>query len=350
MGIAGDAGAKGRTNVLIGMRAPTSALLVTRLAAEHGLTEAACLAGTGLQGADLRKPGALVTGAQEIAIITNVLRALPDSPGLGLAAGLRYHATVHGMWGYALIASQSIRDAIDIGLRFLELSYSFCDITAEETSDEIALVIEPPATDPAVARFVAERDINVIATLLRDIAGPARRLSAVRLPYAKPAPEAARRIDEALSFAPHYDCAHYATVFDKSTVDDPLPQADPYTAELATQQCRELAAQRRALTGTAGRVRDLLFGQPRGPMSEAEVAAALHLSGRTLRRQLTAEGHSYRTLLDEVRFTLARELLTGTDLPTAAIADRLGYTEGASFTRAFQRWSGTTPLRWRKSQ
>ncbi|MEV0761824.1 AraC family transcriptional regulator ligand-binding domain-containing protein [Nocardia sp. NPDC050435] len=346
----GDAEAKGRRNALIGMRAPTSALLVTRLAAEHGLTEADCLRGTGLRGSDLRTPGTLVTGSQEIAIITNVLRALPDSPGLGLAAGLRYHATVHGMWGYALIASQSIRDAIEVGLRFLDLSYSFCDITAVENGTEIALVIEPAVADPRVARFVAERDINVIATLLRDIAGPAQRLSAVRLPYPEPPPEAARRIDAALSFTPEYECAHYATVFDKRVVDDPLPQADPYTADLATQQCRELAAQRRALTGTAGRVRDLLFGRTRGPLSEAEVAAALHLSGRTLRRQLAAEGHSYRSLLDEVRRTLACELLTGTDLSTAAVADRLGYTEAASFTRAFQRWTGTTPLRWRRTQ
>ncbi|GAB2663982.1 AraC family transcriptional regulator [Nocardia goodfellowii] len=350
MGPTADAAASGRGNALIGMRAPTSALLVTRLAAEHGLAESDCLHGTGLLGADLRKPGTLVTGAQEITIITNVLRALPDSPGLGLAAGLRYHATVHGMWGYALIASQSIRDAIDIGLRFLDLSYSFCEITAEESADEIALVIRPVVPDPLVARFVAERDINVIATLLRDIAGPAQRLSAVRLPYPRPGPEAVRRIEDALSFAPQYDCDHYATVFDKSVIDDPLPQADPYTAELATQQCRELAAQRRALTGTAGRVRDLLFGHARGPLTEAEVAAALHLSGRTLRRQLAAEGHSYRSLLDEVRHTLACELLTGTDLPTAAIADRLGYGEAASFTRAFQRWSGTTPLRWRRAQ
>lgn len=331
------------------LRTPTSALLITRLATEYGVSEQDCLRRTGLRGDDLRG-GTLVTGAQEIALISNVLRALPDIAGLGLLAGLRYHATAHGIWGYALIASQSLRDAIEVGLRYLELSYSFCLITAVESADEVSLVIVPEVTDPAVARFVAERDIGIIATLYRDIAGPTARLHTVRLPYPEPESDAARRIAETLSCAVQYDCAHYAAVFDRSTVDDPLPQADPHTADLAAGQCRDLAAARRALTGTSGQVRDVVFAQPRGPLTEAEAAAALHLSTRTLRRRLAAEGHSFRSLLDEVRSALACELLSGTDLPTAAIADRLGYSESASFTRAFRRWTGMSPLRWRKAQ
>ncbi|MBL1074442.1 AraC family transcriptional regulator [Nocardia sp. 2] len=337
-------------SVLTALRAPTSALLVTRLAAEHGMTEAECLRHTGLRGEDLRKPGTLVTGSQEIALITNVLRSVPGTIGLGLAAGVRYHATAHGIWGYALIASQSIRDAVDVGLRFLDLSYSFCRITAEISGSELSLVIEPAVTDPLVARFVAERDIGVITTLHRDISGPDARLHAVRLAYPEPDPDTAHTIAETLSVTPKYGCDGYAAIFDLNMVDDPLPLADPYTADQIYRQCRELADQRRALTGTAGQVRDVLFTQPRGPLTEPEVAAALHLSTRTLRRQLATEGHSYRSLVDEVRNTLACELLSGTDLPTATIADRLGYSESASFTRAFQRWNGVSPLRWRKAQ
>ncbi|MEU0542664.1 AraC family transcriptional regulator [Nocardia sp. NPDC005978] len=335
-------------SVLTALRAPTSALLITRLAAEHGLTESDCLRHSGLSADHLRRPGALITGAQEIAIITNLLDALPDTPGLGFAAGLRYHATAHGIWGYALISSRSLRDAIDVGLRFLDLSYSFCRITTTESGRDLALVITPEVVDPRVARFVAERDIGIIATLHRDITGPEAEMRAVRLPY--PRPPTARRIAETLSLTPNYGQQDYAAVFDTAMVDAPLPQADPYTAALTTDQCSDLLSRRRARTSLAGQVREVLFAGRRGALSETETATALHLSTRTLRRQLAAEGQSYRTLLDEGRSALARELLSGTDLPTAAIADRLGYSEAASFTRAFQRWTGSTPLRWRHAQ
>ncbi|MGX1806122.1 AraC family transcriptional regulator [Nocardia sp. NPDC055321] len=337
-------------SVLTALRAPTSALLVTRLAAEQGLTESDCLRHSGLSAEHLRRPGALITGAQEIAIITNLLDALPDTPGLGFAAGLRYHATAHGIWGYALISSRSLRDAIDVGLRFLELSYSFCRISTTESGRELALVITPEVDDPRVARFVAERDIGIIATLHRDITGPEAEMRGVRLPYARPNPRTAREISETLSLTPNYGQDGYAAVFDAATVDAPLPQADPYTAALTTDQCSDLLSRRRARTSLAGQVREVLFAGRRGALSETETATALHLSTRTLRRQLAAEGQSYRTLLDEGRSALAFELLSGTDLPTAAIADRLGYSEAASFTRAFQRWAGSTPLRWRHAQ
>ncbi|MFB8007062.1 AraC family transcriptional regulator [Nocardia sp. NPDC056000] len=337
-------------SVLTALRAPTSALLITRLAAEHGVSEATCLRGTGVAPAELRRPGALVTGAQEIAIITNVLRAVPDTTGFGLAAGLRYHATAHGIWGYALIASRSVRDAIDVGLRFLDLSYSFSRITAVESAGELALVIEPEVTDPVLARFVAERDIGIIATLYSDITAAGARLHAIRLPYSGQDFANAHPTTELISDTTQYGADDYAAVFDVRTVDAPLPQSDPYTADLTTQQCRELAIARRARIGTAGQVREVVLTPPRGLLTESEVATALHISTRTLRRQLAAEGHSYRSLVDEVRCTLACELLSATTLPTATIADRLGYSESASFTRAFARWTGQSPLRWRKAQ
>ncbi|USX52616.1 helix-turn-helix transcriptional regulator [Lentzea sp. HUAS12] len=73
------------------------------------------------------------------------------------------------------------------------------------------------------------------------------------------------------------------------------------------------------------------------------IAVRLHLSARTLRRHLAAEGTSVRRLVDEARRTEAVELVALDHLSVEQVALRLGYTDAATFIRAFRRWSGTTP-------
>jgi AraC-like DNA-binding protein len=67
------------------------------------------------------------------------------------------------------------------------------------------------------------------------------------------------------------------------------------------------------------------------------------MSGRQLQRVLQAEGTTYQALLDEARrdLALARLRLPGTT--AAEVALLLGYSEAGAFTRAFRRWTGTTP-------
>ena len=65
-------------------------------------------------------------------MIANLLRALGDPPGLGLEAGIRYHLTTYGIWGFAMISSPTWRSAIDIGLRYLDLTFAFTRIQARD--------------------------------------------------------------------------------------------------------------------------------------------------------------------------------------------------------------------------
>jgi AraC-like DNA-binding protein len=70
-----------------------------------------------------------------------------------------------------------------------------------------------------------------------------------------------------------------------------------------------------------------------------------------LNRRLKAEGTTFQKLLDEVRFEAACQLLDTGRIPITEIAVSLGYAETSAFSRAFRRWSGTTPVeRRRRSQ
>jgi AraC-like DNA-binding protein len=78
-----------------------------------------------------------------------------------------------------------------------------------------------------------------------------------------------------------------------------------------------------------------------------QAAQIFNMSRRTLSRRLRAEGTTYEALLDEVRYEVACQLLGHTDMLVRGVAETLDYADSAAFTRAFCRWSGTTPARWR---
>jgi len=84
--------------------------------------------------------------------------------------------------------------------------------------------------------------------------------------------------------------------------------------------------------------------------SLAAAAKRVGLATRTLNRRLAAEGTSYLQLREEARYTIARQLLTGTRMPANQVADRLGYANASAFTRAFRQWSGKAPAEWRASK
>ncbi len=76
-------------------------------------------------------------------------------------------------------------------------------------------------------------------------------------------------------------------------------------------------------------------------------AAQLHISTRSLQRQLMNEGTSFRELVDRARRDRAVALLVDSDEPVSDIGTSLGYEDTSHFTRAFRRWFGTTPSSFR---
>ena len=132
--------------------------------------------------------------------------------------------------------------------------------------------------------------------------------------------------------------------FAASELDRPLARGDGRSRDLAEQLCREVVEPRRARSGLARDVRVLIAQTLSAGAPMPEVAAGLGLSERSLRRRLAAETIGYRELLDEVRGSVARELLGGrATIPVGDLATRLGYADATSFIVAFRRWNGTTP-------
>jgi AraC-like DNA-binding protein len=92
------------------------------------------------------------------------------------------------------------------------------------------------------------------------------------------------------------------------------------------------------------RLRDALA---QGRADAARMAVLLGVSERTLQRRLTELGRSFSDVVEDFRREEAARLLATPGLHLVEVAGRLGYAEQTSFTRAFRRWTGTTPGAWR---
>jgi AraC-like DNA-binding protein len=85
----------------------------------------------------------------------------------------------------------------------------------------------------------------------------------------------------------------------------------------------------------------------RGSPGCTEVARHFSVNRRTLNRRLRANGTHFRNIVDEVRFAVARQLVSDTDIPLGQLSAALHFSEASAFTRAFERWAGVSPSRLR---
>jgi AraC-like DNA-binding protein len=135
-------------------------------------------------------------------------------------------------------------------------------------------------------------------------------------------------------------------VFASSWLDQTIPGADPQRRDLVMGAIQQ--AQASSTMNFADIVRAALHQMVLSGTSSADnVALLCGIHARTLRKRLTAEGTSFQQLVGRTRFELAKQLLENTQLPISEIASALHFADAAVFSRAFRKWSMTSPRDWR---
>jgi len=128
-----------------------------------------------------------------------------------------------------------------------------------------------------------------------------------------------------------------------------IPGHDPSLARLLEGLARPIVEARAEVPGPAepaARVIRALLERGE-PATLDAIARALHVSRRTLQRQLAAAGTSVRGELDRARHEAALVLLRDVRSTVAEIAARLGFADPSQFTRAVRRWTGAAPTELR---
>lgn len=304
---------------------------------EHGVSDTALLAGSGIAPDDLADGERLVTARQELRVVRNLRSAVPGLSGVEV--GARYRAETFGVLGFALLSSRTLVEAANLALRFIDLSHTFAIPTPRLEGDVVVVEFDDQALPDDVAGFLVARDLTAVWKVLDQLRPggfPLKRVT-LRSPVGERAPHR-----EVLGAPVVGGAAANSMSFEAAHLDTRLPGGGG-ARTLSESMCADLVSRRRARAGLAQEVRVVIAQQLGQGASMTAVAAALGVGERSLRRRLRAEGTSFQALLDEVRETLALQLLDTGLLSVEDIALRLGYAEASTFIVAFRRWRGTTP-------
>ena len=218
--------------------------------------------------------------------------------------------------------------------------------------DTTKLILEPVPLPDSVRRILIDRDMTGTFNLVNEIQtqlGLNLAPLEVWLPFPKPA-EAA--IYEDFYRAPvKFDQPWCQAIIRNQDMAQPLPGYNRTAQEMYQNQCDALLARRQAEApeGLPDRVAaylELFIGEFPGA---DRAAAAFDMPERSFRRRLGDAGRSYQKILDGVRLEKARGYLADSSRSVEEIAGLLGYSEPAAFIRAFERWTGQTPSRYRKA-
>ncbi len=297
-------------------------------------------AGTGLSRVQVSDPGVRLPNRPTAVVIERALKVLP--PTIGLDVGRHQHVGNFGLLGLAMTTAATLGEAMQIGLRFTPVLGSLMRfVESASEAGTLALAGHMTLVFPSIHRFVTEEFFSSCLALGHGLLG--ERLRPLRIEFSYPAPAYRERYQEVFDCPLVFDQPQNRLVLDASVLATPLPTHNPIAARQVLALC-EAQMPDGAVPGEAtASVERLLRAQLPLDPKLAAIAAQMHVSERTLRRQLTGEGTSFHQIHDRLRVDQAYALLRERHLTIAAVGAAIGYKDPRDFRRAFKRLTGQTP-------
>lgn len=189
---------------------------------------------------------------------------------------------------------------------------------------------------PGLRAFTVDLHMSAVASLCAWRAG--RRLP-WRFSFDRTAPRDLAQHAVHLGPALHFGCQVDAMRLTREQAEIRWPAA-PGLAAAALARQADPQALRRGLLATLA---DRLLRDAAQPPSLDTLAAEAGMSTATFKRRLSRHGTHYQAEVDRLRAHLAVYLLGPDGQGRDAVAQALGYFDGANFRRSFKRWTGMVP-------
>lgn len=269
---------------------------------------------------------------------------LTGEPGLGFHLGMQMKVSCHGLIGFTAMIAPNVREALEIAQQFVRIQSSTLTLRLEVEGDTACYYFEHLPREQAFGAVIPVFLLLGFAMMGEAVTGK-YLTGAADVQFARP--KYFDRFEHLLPGHINFNQPHTRMIFPASYLDLPLIMADPSTARIAREECKRKLNQLLGSSQISHLVRDLIYDEALGFSGMSDVAAKLYMSERTLQRQLDAEGQSFRAIVDSLRQQKAHVLLKRRELTLEFIAEKLGYTDVNSFTRAFKRWTGMAPSKYR---
>ena len=302
----------------------------------------------GVDLAQLQNPTARIEPSVHHRIVAKALKITGD-----WCFGLRFsdfvHPTTLHALGLALLSSSTLHAFCERWVRYHSFITTFGRVTFDVSGDDPALIFPPQLSNPdsRVGRVLIDGQIATALKLIRFMYRPdymPRRVDLV----CSHLPRTAKIYEQYFGPRVRFGSSRNALCFDPADLAVRLPAAN---AELARQNDAVVVKFLARLEKTNVVVQahaKLIEMLPSGHCRKAQVARALNMSVRTLHNRLTDAGTTYQQLLDGTRRELAEQYIQQPNMSVSEAAYLLGFSDCSNFSRAFQRWTGHPPSRYRE--
>ncbi len=271
--------------------------------------------------------------------------AVTGCQNFGLLLGTYANPSHLGIAGFLLQSAANVNSALKSLINYLNLHDEGGFPALTITDNTVLLSYTIHQADVEATGQIYDLSIVIACKIMRSLCG--ERWNPAEVLLTRNAPGDPLVYKKYFQAPVRYNSAESALVFSKKWLGYTISTADALLQNHLIREAEALHA-RQAENLLKPLQQLLVHSLANKQMTTTEIAKQLGMHERTFHRQLKSRGTSFRHELEHCRYAISQQLLTATNESLVNISLALGYSNVSAFTRAFKKWSGETPTKWRK--
>jgi len=261
----------------------------------------------------------------------------------GFHHGQQYEVGRWGVLGMIATTAQHFQAAIEAQYRFQSLSGNM-GAPLQFTDRESTTLQWVPAYN--CSHHLAEQVVTGLISLARELTNQFDHAPTV-VHFTHPLSGSLKEYEDYFLCPVKFSSTYNGLKISNELLSVPLRKSDAETHQVLIAHAESLL-EAQSFSSPLEVIKDYVMKTlPSHVPDIEEIAECLNLSVRTVQRKLHDYGTSYSQVLDAIRKELALTYLRQTQNSALYISQRLGFSEQSAFQRAFKRWTGSTPKKYR---
>lgn len=269
-----------------------------------------------------------------------------DDPCMGIKMNHYWHPSQLGALGYAWLVSSSLHAAFKRIVRYSHVVSEDMYFSLQETPLGLQLVFE---ADKATLVFPEQADLvlSIILHMCRYNYGDHLNPVEVQFPHSKP--DCVAAMEDYFRSPLLFDANRCSITFRKKDADRRLNTANRQLALVHDEILMKYLIEVKK-GDLIDQIKSIIIDYlPDGKVTDSMVARELNMSERSLQRKLKEKDTCFRAILNSVRKMIALQYIKDPTNRITDIAFLIGFSEQSAFSRAFKKWTGLPPVKYRES-
>lgn len=307
-----------------------------------GLDSSSCFVAANLEPDIVHRPGARVTGEQELRFQRAFVELTRERPGLWIDAGSRYSLPTLDHIGLTMLSAPNLKKMLDV-VHLGEMEFTFSIFSPMNSSGEVGLKMSLDDVPEDLKHFTVCRDVTLATKAFDHIWGGNFPLWSLAIEL----PDCYRPLFAFIRAPIRYSANPTTWTWDPQLLQQPLPHANELLYRSYLAKAHENIAQLDTSETIEEAVERLLALSLADLPTLNDIARCLGKSARSLQRHLHSHNMRFQDILSKVRIRAAKDLLRTTARPISDIALAVGYSELSTFNHAFKRATAETAGQYR---